>query len=178
MSAEEDKKVPVSTNQSQLMSSSASRNSNTPTPPSSTRSTRSQNPEFLARQRNFLHKVHLASNHSLVAEIDRVDYDDNSSKTNKSSGSAGAMQSEDNSSVDSFPGKRKRSASIGTMSPRIPSPSVTNMSGGSAAVNNSGNSSPASNQVQPATKKRRSTRADSTGSQVSSALSNDFVNYN
>jgi hypothetical protein len=41
------------------------------------------------------------------------------------------------------------------------------MIGGSASANNSGSSSPAGSQMQPATKKRRNTRTDSAGAQVS-----------
>jgi len=41
------------------------------------------------------------------------------------------------------------------------------MIGGSASANNSGSSSPAGSQLQPATKKRRNTRTDSAGAQVS-----------
>ncbi|PSN52375.1 hypothetical protein C0J52_06723 [Blattella germanica] len=168
----EDKKVPASTSQSTVASPSVgSRNStNTPTPPSNTRSTRSQNPEFLARQRTFLQKVHLASNNRIIDDDLLTDDDDDNSKvTSKSSGSMGTSHSEENSVVDNVPTKRKRerSASNGTLSPRIPSPSVTNMLGGSVSANNSGSSSPAVSQMQPATKKRRNTRSDSSGTQQS-----------
>jgi hypothetical protein len=138
---------------------------------SNTRSTRSQNPEFLARHRNFLHKVHRASNNVTDEELLTDDESMTSKTTSKSSGS---VQTEDNSSsvVDSVAVRRKRerSASNGTLSPRIPSPSVAAMIGGSVSGNNSGSSSPAGSQMQPVTKRRRSTRTDSTGTQVSPIL--------
>lgn len=138
---------------------------------SNTRSTRSQNPEFLARHRHFLHKVHLASNNVTDEELLTDDESTTSKTTSKSSGS---VQTEDNSSsvVDSVAVRRKRerSASNGTLSPRIPSPSIAAMIGGSISGNNSGSSSPAGSQMQPVTKRRRSTRTDSTGTQVSPVL--------
>jgi hypothetical protein len=139
---------------------------------STTRSTRSQNPEFLARHRNFLHKLHLTSNN--VTDEELFTDDDESTASKATSRSSGSVQTEDNSGsmADNVAVKRKRerSASNGTLSPRVPSPGFASMIGGSASGNNSGNSSPTGSQVQPVTKKRRSTRTDSTGAQVSSDL--------
>lgn len=174
-----DDKVPVSGSQSshpsQAMTSvTGSRNNSTSIPSAvfSTRSTRSQNPEFLARHRHFLHKVHLASNN--ITDEELLTDDDESTTSKTTSRSSGSVQTEDNSSsvVDSMAVRRKRerSASNGTVSPRIPSPSVAIMIGGSASANNSGSSSPAGSHMQPMTKKRRSTRTDSTGNQVSSSF--------
>ena len=97
--------------------------------------------------------------------------DDESTTSKTTSRSSGSVQTEDTSSliVDSLSVRRKRerSASNGTVSPRVPSPSVSSMIGGSVSANNSGGSSPAGSQMQPATKKRRNTRMDSAGAQVS-----------
>lgn len=169
-------KVPVgqSSQHSQAVNSvTGSYNSNTNTLSTvfNTRSTRSQNPEFVARHRHFLHKVHLASNNVMDEELLTDDESTTSKTTSKSSDS---VQTEDNSSVvvDSVAVRRKRerSASNGTLSPRIPSPSVTVMIGGSVSGNNSGSSSPAGSQMQSVAKRRRSVRTDSTGTQVSSVL--------
>ncbi|XP_021928207.1 uncharacterized protein LOC110833911 isoform X4 [Zootermopsis nevadensis] len=169
-------KVPVgqSSQHSQAVNSvTGSYNSNTNTLSTvfNTRSTRSQNPEFVARHRHFLHKVHLASNNVMDEELLTDDESTTSKTTSKSSDS---VQTEDNSSVvvDSVAVRRKRerSASNGTLSPRIPSPSVTVMIGGSVSGNNSGSSSPAGSQMQSVAKRRRSVRTDSTGTQQESPV--------
>uniref|UniRef100_A0A347ZJA3 Putative OSA1 n=1 Tax=Reticulitermes speratus TaxID=60591 RepID=A0A347ZJA3_9NEOP len=168
-------KVPVSTCQSSELSQaitsvggSCNNGTSTLSTVSTTRSTRSQNPEFLARHRSFLHKLHLASSNNITDEELFTD-DDESTTSKTTSRSSGSVQAEETSSliVDSLTVRRKRerSASNGTLSPRIPSPSVSSMIGGSASANNSGSSSPAGSQMQPATKKRRSTRTDSAGAQ-------------
>jgi hypothetical protein len=173
-------KVPVSTCQSSELSQaitsvggSCNNGTSTLSTVSTTRSTRSQNPEFLARHRSFLHKLHLASSNNITDEELFTD-DDESTTSKTTSRSSGSVQAEETSSliVDSLTVRRKRerSASNGTLSPRIPSPSVSSMIGGSASANNSGSSSPAGSQMQPATKKRRSTRTDSAGAQVSPAF--------
>lgn len=138
---------------------------------SNVRSTRSQNPEFLARHRHFLHKLHLTSNNVTDEELLT---DEESTTSKATSRSSGSVQTETNCSsvVDSVAVRRKRerSASSGTLSPRIPSPGVVSMIGGSVSGNNSGSSSPAGSQLQPLTKKRRNTRTDSAGTQVSPVL--------
>lgn len=157
-----------------LTSVTGNRNNSTSTlsSVSSTRSTRSQNPEFLARHRNFLHKLHLTSNN--VTDEELFTDDDESTTSKATSRSSGSVQAEENSVslVDNLAVRRKRerSASNGTLSPRVPSPGFASMIGGSVSANNSGSSSPTGSQMQPATKKRRSTRTDSTGAQVSSYL--------
>ena len=152
------------------VSGSCNNGTSTQSTVSTTRSTRSQNPEFLARHRSFLHKLHLASSSNITDEELYTD-DDESTTSKTTSRSSGSVQTEDTSSLTadslSVRRKRERSASNGTMSPRIPSPSVSSMIGGSASANNSGSSSPAGSQMQPATKKRRTTRTDSAGAQVS-----------
>ncbi|XP_069701983.1 MYND-type zinc finger-containing chromatin reader ZMYND8 isoform X2 [Periplaneta americana] len=159
----EDKKVPVPTSQSSQVSQPV--NAGVRGNGASTRSTRSQNPEFLARHRNFLHKIHLASNNATDEELFTDDDESTASKATTRSG--GSVQTEENSNsvVDGMAVRRKRerSASNGTLSPRIPSPSVVNMISGSASANNSDGSSPATSQMQPAIKKRRSTRSESSG---------------
>jgi hypothetical protein len=175
-------RIPLSASQdsqtSQAVTSVAgNRNNSTSTlsTVSSTRSTRSQNPEFVARHRNFLHKLHLTSNNITDEELLTDDESSTSKTTSKSSGS---VQAEENSGsvVDSVAVRRKRerSASIGTLSPRIPSPGVASLVGGSASANDSGSSSPTGSQMLPATKKRRSTRTDSTGAQVSCYIKMQF----
>ncbi|XP_023721247.1 uncharacterized protein LOC111872013 isoform X4 [Cryptotermes secundus] len=165
---------PLSTNldsqTSQVLTSvTGNRNSSTSTlsSVSSTRSTRSQNPEFLARHRNFLHKLHLTSNN--VTDEELLTDDDESITSKATSRSGGSVQTEENSGsmVDNLAVRRKRERSVsnGTLSPRVPSPGFTSMIGGSVSANNSGSSSPTGSQMQPATKKRRSTRTDSTGAQ-------------
>jgi hypothetical protein len=117
-----------------------------------------------------LHKLHLTSNN--VTDEELFTDDDESTTSKATSRSSGSVQTEDNSGlmVDNVAVRRKRerSASNGTLSPQVPSPGFANMTGGSASGNNSGSSSPTGSQMQTATKKRRSTRTDSTGAQVSS----------
>jgi hypothetical protein len=124
-----------------------------------------------------VHKIQLASNNVTYEELLTDDESMTSKRTSKSSGS---VQTEDYSSsvVDSVAVRRKHehSASNGTLSPRIPSRSVAAVIGGSVSGNNIGSSSPTGSQMQRVTK-RRSTRTDSTGTQVSPVLCSSIFSF-